>query len=71
MWPFTSRRIMGNRWWAMAFVVYVCWQTLDLIGTTPASANNAETVTDITGAPVDDAQMNQMTDTLKSLQNAG
>lgn len=26
MWPFTGRRIFANRWWAVAFVMFVCWQ---------------------------------------------
>ena len=30
MWPFTSRRIFGNRWWAIAFVVFVCWQAVEI-----------------------------------------
>lgn len=69
MWPFTTRRIFGNRWWAMAFVVFVCWQVLDIFGDPPAAGNNA-TLTDATGTPVDDAQMNQMVDTLNRLDNA-
>ena len=32
MWPFTSRRIFGNRWWAVAFVVFVCWQAVEMTG---------------------------------------
>ena len=66
MWPFTSRRIFGNRWWAVAFVVFVCWQAADLLGD-PASTANAATATDIAGAPVDEAQMRQMADTLNAL----
>jgi hypothetical protein len=69
MWPFTSRRIFGNRWWAVAFVVFVCWQVADMIGD-PAAAGNKATATDITGAPVDDEQMRQMVDTLNTLDNA-
>ena len=26
MWPFTGKRLFGSRWWAIAFVIYVCWQ---------------------------------------------
>jgi len=33
MWPFTSRRIFGSRWWALAFVAFVCWQAAQLVGT--------------------------------------
>jgi hypothetical protein len=32
MWPFTFRRILSNRWWAIAFVVFVCWQAVDMVG---------------------------------------
>ncbi len=69
MWPFTTRRILGNRWWAIAFVVFVCWQVIDMFGDPPATGNNVAT-TDISGAPVDDAQMRQMVDTLNSVSNA-
>jgi hypothetical protein len=68
MWPFTSRRIFGNRWWAVAFVLMVCWQVFDMFGGTPVSGGNNTTATDISGAPVDDAQLRQMEDTLNSLQ---
>jgi hypothetical protein len=75
MWPFTSRRIFGNRWWAVGFVAFVCWQVADLIGDpAPGDSNAAAAATDISGAPVDNAQMQQMTDTLNSLDslnNAG
>jgi hypothetical protein len=69
MWPFTSRRIFGNRWWAVAFAAVVCWQAAELLGD-PAPANNMAAATDITGEPIDDEQMRQMVDTLNSLQNA-
>lgn len=68
MWPFTSRRIFGNRWWAVAFVAFVCWQVVDTFGDAPAAAGNNATATDISGAPVDDAQLRQMEDTLNTLQ---
>jgi hypothetical protein len=69
MWPFTTRRVFGNRWWAVAFVVFVCWQVVDLFGDPPPAGRNV-TVTDISGAPVDDAQMREMVDTLNRLENA-
>ena len=68
MWPFTSRRIFGNRWWAIGFVLVVCWQVADMFGGKSASAGNNATATDISGAPVDDAQLRQMEDTLNTLQ---
>lgn len=47
MWPFSMRRIFSNRWWAVAFVLFVCWQASDLIGdghdaAANDSANSAE-----------------------------
>lgn len=68
MWPFTSRRIFGNRWWAIGFVLFVCWQVADSFDDKPASAGNNATATDISGAPVDDEQLRQMEDTLNTLQ---
>jgi hypothetical protein len=68
MWPFTSRRIMGNRWWAIAFVIFICYQAVDFIGAAPAdNAANATTTTDISGAPVTDEELHNVENTLKSL----
>ncbi|MDB5699944.1 MAG: hypothetical protein JWL66_143 [Sphingomonadales bacterium] len=68
MWPFTSRRIMGNRWWAIAFVIFVCYQAVDFIGAEPAADNSGNaTMTDASGAPVTDDQLRQAEKSLKSL----
>ncbi|AYJ86510.1 hypothetical protein D3Y57_11680 [Sphingomonas paeninsulae] len=68
MWPFTSRRIMGNRWWAIAFVIFVCYQAIDFIGAAPAADNTDNaTITDISGAPVDNDQLHNAEEALKSL----
>jgi hypothetical protein len=69
MWPFTSRRIFGNRWWAVAFVIFVCYQAIDFIGTGPSAENASDnaTMTDVTGAPVTDEQMRETENALKSL----
>jgi hypothetical protein len=68
MWPFTSRRIMGNRWWAIAFVIFVCYQAVDFIGAEPEPDNSANaTMTDASGAPVTDDQLRQAENSLKSL----
>ncbi len=32
MWPFTGKRIFGSRWWAIAFVLFVCWQVAQFAG---------------------------------------
>lgn len=68
MWPFTSRRIMGSRWWALAFVVFICWQAIEISGSsvTGESGNNA-TMTDISGAPVDEHQVQDVENSLKAM----
>ena len=38
MWPFTTRRVLTNRWWALAFVGFVCWQIADIAGALPQNA---------------------------------
>ena len=53
MWPFTGRRIFGSRWWAIGFVVFVCWQVMQFAG-----------ATDDDGAPLNAAQAQVMTDAL-------
>lgn len=61
MWPFTSRRIFANRWWALAFVGYVCWQAVDLVGSAPAGAANAQTSRE------EEQQMRDVANSLDSL----
>ena len=51
MWPFTGKRIFGSRWWAIAFVLFVCWQVLQFAGATdaddePVNAEQAKVLTD-------------------------
>lgn len=41
MWPFTSKRIFGNRWWAITFVVFVCWQAVDFTSSDQAATDNS------------------------------
>ncbi|CAN5216116.1 hypothetical protein BH09PSE3_BH09PSE3_09820 [soil metagenome] len=68
MWPFTSRRIFSNRWWAVAFVILVCYQAVDLIGAAPPADNGDNaTVTDASGASVDTDQLNAVAEKLKTL----
>ncbi len=66
MWPFTSQRIFGNRWWAVAFVIFVCWQVIDFVPHDDGNASNAIT-TDATGAPVDDAQLRALKDSFNAM----
>lgn len=59
---------MGNRWWAIAFVIFVCYQAVDLIGAEPAPDNSDNaTMTDASGAPVTDQQLRDAEKSLKSL----
>jgi hypothetical protein len=67
MWPFTSRRIFGSRWWALGFVAFVCWQVADLFDT-PASSDSAIAAPAV-DTPIDNAQMQQMADTLNALNS--
>ena len=66
MWPFTSRRIMGNRWWALAFVVFVCWQAIELTGSSLPGDENA-TQTSATGEPVTDQQVHDLENGIKAM----
>ena len=57
MWPFTSKRIFGNRWWAISFVVFVCWQAVEMTGSDrPTKTIQADNQTDVSGVPVDPEQ---------------
>lgn len=53
MWPFTGKRIFGSRWWAIAFVAFVCWQISLFAGKGDAD-----------DAPVDAVQAQALTDAL-------
>ncbi len=55
MWPFTGKRIFGSRWWAIAFVVFVCWQVSMFAGVTnddpsPLNAQDVQKLTDALNA---------------------
>ena len=60
MWPFTSRRIFGNRWWAIAFVVFVCWQAVEMIDGMNPPKNDAD-------AAADAARVQAMENTLNAM----
>ena len=51
MWPFTGKRMFGSRWWAIAFVLFVCWQVTLIAGQSQpddaaADAAQAQAMTD-------------------------
>ena len=55
MWPFTGKRIFGSRWWAIAFVLFVCWQVMQFAGQgaedqVPLNAQDAQKLTDALNA---------------------
>ena len=56
MWPFTGRRIFASRWWAIAFVIFVCWQVAMFAGKS-----------DEDDAPIDAAQAQALTDALNKM----
>ncbi|WP_293879975.1 hypothetical protein [Sphingomonas sp.] len=71
MWPFTSRRIFGNRWWAIVFVLFVCYQAVDMVDSLPPAQNSANVADNITPAAVPDGTMSedQMRNTVDSLKS--
>ncbi len=55
MWPFSGKRIFGSRWWAIAFVIFVCWQVSVFTAqqneyTIPINAQDAQKLTDAINA---------------------
>jgi hypothetical protein len=56
MWPFTGKRIFGSRWWAIAFVLFVCWQVA--IFASPTESDDA---------PLNVAQVQEMTDAFNKM----
>ena len=56
MWPFTGKRIFGSRWWAIGFVVFVCWQVMQFASPSDEDA-----------APLNTAQAQAMTDALNKI----
>lgn len=42
MWLFTGKLIFRSRWWAMGFVLFVCWQVMEFT----SSANDDQTSID-------------------------
>lgn len=65
MIPVKHSNIFRNRWWALLWAAGILWFAYDVAGGSsgeaPAnnSANSAET-TDVTGAPVDQNQVDQV-----------
>lgn len=68
MWPFTSRRIFANRWWALGFVAFVCWQVAEVFGQPAAQVGNAVTVAEKRGDQLDEAQLQAIADSLNNIR---
>ena len=59
---------MGNRWWAIAFVGFVCWQAVDYIGTGKEEGNEAATAApdDMNAAAAASADLHNALESLNS-----
>lgn len=69
MWPFTSRRIFGNRWWAVAFAVFVSWQAAETVQSFDDSAEASNSATAGDGAQADIDALRQRVDQMKAMQS--
>ena len=70
MWPFTSRRIFANRWWALGFVAFVCWQVADIFEQPVPEGGNVAALAGPGDEPLDAAQVQTITDNLNNIQAA-
>ncbi len=61
-------QIFLNRWFALVWAAGIVWIALDVSSTPETSTDgNNQTVTDITGAPVDPEQVKQLEQTIANL----
>lgn len=72
MLPMKNSTIFKSRWFALLWAAGIIWTALDVAGgggSSDASTNNEAStgVTDATGAPVDNQQMQQLGAALNSL----
>ena len=70
MWPFTSRRIFGSRWWALGFVAFVCWQVADIFAQPAPQSGNATAAAGLGDEQIDEAQLRAIADSLNNMQTA-
>ena len=62
MFPFRTTSIFRSRWIALFWAAGIIWTAVDYAGHAPkrgADGNTSDTITDESGAPVDEAQLNQ------------
>ena len=70
MWPFNSRRIFASRWWALSFVVFVCWQVAEMFEQPSPQRPNAVAAAEQGGEQIDEAQLQAITQSLNDMQRA-
>jgi hypothetical protein len=68
MWPFTSRRIFGNRWWALAFGAVVCWQVAELFGPPVSAGPDAAAIANGGDVGIDESLMLETGNSLNTLR---
>ena len=69
MWPFTSRRIFGNRWWALAFAAIVCWRAVEFVQDfEPAKDQPAPSAQDQAAAAEAEAQLRKAVEALEAVK---
>jgi hypothetical protein len=69
MFPIRHSSIFRSRWMALLWAGGILWLAYDIAGTgEPAPGNNQQaTMTDVTGATVDDAQVKQVESILANM----
>lgn len=69
MFPIKTRSIFTSRWMALLWAAGIIWLALDVAAPdAPAEGNNQQaTMTDVTGAPVDNAQVEQVESIIANL----
>lgn len=62
-------QLFTNRWMALVFALGVAWMAMTVAGSGPStSANdNAQSMTDVTGAPVSNEQVKQIDSIIKDI----
>jgi hypothetical protein len=64
MFPMRLATVFKNRWWALLFAAWIIWFAYDFAGSEPQDEGNNSVVTDATGTPVSDQDMNKIAQTL-------
>ncbi len=68
MIPMRSSTIFKNRWWAVLWAAGILWFAYDVAGGAPGADEGSNVVaTDVTGAPVTDADEQRLAQTINSI----